>query len=69
MALTPKKLSAVRPDIPVAVAGQGESVRINFNVRAETRRRSKAAANERGLSLSDLIEQAMNAHLRNTATE
>mgnify|MGYP001565174936 CR=1 FL=1 len=67
MALTAKKLDTVRADVPVKTVSQQALVRVNFNVSADTRRRWKVAAIERGISLGDLIEDAVNTHLGTSA--
>lgn len=66
MALTPKKLDAVRPTVPVAEVGRQNLVRVNINVTEATRKQWKMAAIERGVSLAALIENAVNEHLSKT---
>ncbi len=63
MALTPKKLDAVRPTVPVAEVGRQNLVRVNINVTEATRKHWKMAAIERGVSLAALIENAVNEDL------
>lgn len=64
MALTAKKPSAVRENIPTKEAAKGELVRVNINVPAETRERWKIASIQRGISMSDLIVSAVEAALK-----
>ena len=63
MALTPKKLDAVRPTVPIDEVGRQTLVRININVPETTRKQWKITAVERGISLGTLIEKAVNEHL------
>jgi hypothetical protein len=67
MALTPKKLDAVRPTVPVDEVGRQTLVRVNINVPEVTRKQWKMAAIERGVSLGTLIENAVNETLSKTA--
>lgn len=67
MALTPKKLDAVRPTVPVGEVGRQTLVRVNVNVPESTRKQWKMAAIERGISLGALIESAVNEHLSKSA--
>ena len=60
MALKNKPLSEVRPDVPTAAAAQGELVRINFLVPAETRAAWKKLAIDRGVTMQQLIIDSMN---------
>ena len=60
MALKTKPLSAVRSDVPTTAAAQGELVRINFLVPAETRVAWKKRALDNGKTLQQLIIDAMN---------
>lgn len=63
MALTPKKLEAVRPTVPISEVGRQNLVRVNVNVPESIRKQWKMAAIERGISLGALIENAVNDHL------
>lgn len=63
MALTPKKLDAVRPTVPVAEVARQTLVRVNINVPEATRKQWKKAAIERELSLGALIERAVVEYL------
>lgn len=63
MALTPKKLDAVRATVPVDEVGRQNLVRVNINVPEDTRKKWKMAAIERGISLAALIENAVNEDL------
>jgi hypothetical protein len=67
MALTPKKLDAVRPTVPVGEIGRQSLVRVNINVPEVTRKQWKMAAIERGISLGSLIENAVNETLSKSA--
>lgn len=67
MALTPKKLDAVRPTVPVDEVGRQTLVRVNINVPEVTRKQWKVAAIERGISLGALIENAVNETLSKSA--
>lgn len=67
MALTPKKLDAVRPTVPVGEVGRQNLVRVNINVPEATRRQWKKAAIDTGVSLGALIENAVNEHLSKAA--
>lgn len=67
MALTPKKLDAVRPTVPVDEVGRQSLVRVNINVPEVTRKQWKMAAIERGISLGALIENAVNEALSKSA--
>jgi hypothetical protein len=63
MALTAKKLDAVRPTVPVAEAGRQDLVRVNFNVRESVRRTWKRSALERQMTVAQLVEAAVNEYL------
>jgi hypothetical protein len=63
MALTAKKLEAVRPGIPVEEVNRENRARINFDVTKETRMRWKMAALRQGVTLAALIETAVNESL------
>ncbi len=60
MALKNKPLSEVRADVPTAAAAQGELVRINFLVPAETRVAWKKLAIDHGVTMQQLIIGTMN---------
>lgn len=62
MALKSKPLDQVRPDVPVAAAAQDEIVRVNLNVPKSTRTAWKSMALQRGVTLADLINEAMNKY-------
>ena len=67
MALTVKPLNKVRESVPVkevAKPSQAELVRVNLEVEKETRQHWRMKAIKRGLSLKELIQQAMEAHLK-----
>ena len=64
MALKNKPLSDVRQDVPTAAAAQGELVRINFLVPAETRVAWKKLAIDRGLTMQQLIIESMNQNFK-----
>lgn len=64
MALKNKPLSEVRQDVPTAIAAQGELVRINFLVPAETRVAWKKLAIDRGLTMQQLIIESMNQYFK-----
>ncbi len=63
MALTPKKLDAVRSTVPVEAIIRGNPVRININVPEETRDAWKVAAIQKRMTLSDLIVTAVKEYL------
>ena len=67
MALTVKPLNKVRESVPVkevAKPSQAELVRVNLEVEKETRQQWRMEAIKRGLSLKELIQQAMESHLK-----
>lgn len=67
MALTVKPLNKVRESVPVkevAKPSQAELVRVNLEVEKETRQHWRMEAIKRGLSLKELIQQAMELHLK-----
>ncbi len=67
MALTVKPLNKVRESVPVkevAKPSQAELVRVNLEVEKETRQNWRMEAIKRGLSLKELIQQAMESHLK-----
>lgn len=67
MALTVKPLNKVRESVPVkevAKPSQAELVRVNLEVEKETRQRWRMEAIKRGLSLKELIQQAMESQLK-----
>lgn len=67
MALTVKPLNKVRDSVPVkevAKPSQEELVRVNLEVEKETRQHWRMEAIKRGLSLKELIQQAMESHLK-----
>jgi len=62
MALKSKSLDQVRPDVPVAAAAQDELVRVNLNVPKATRLAWKTIALKRGVTLAELINEAMSKY-------
>jgi hypothetical protein len=64
MALKSKSLDLVRPDLPIDAVTNGELVRVNLNVPKSTRTAWKATALKHDLTLSDLINEAMNNYLK-----
>ena len=67
MALTVKPLNKVRESVPVkevSKPSQAELVRVNLEVEKETRQHWRMEAIERGLSLKELIQQAMESHIK-----
>lgn len=67
MALTVKPLEKVRKNVPVrevANSSQEELVRVNIEVEKETRQRWRTEAVQRGISLRELIQNAMERHLK-----
>ena len=67
MALTVKPLNKVRDSVPVkevAKPSQAELVRVNLEVEKETRQHWRMEAIKRGLSLKELIQQAMESHIK-----
>lgn len=67
MALTVKPLEKVRKNVPVrevAKSSQEELVRVNIEVEKETRQRWRTEAVQRGISLRELIQNAMERHLK-----
>jgi|RifCSPhighO2_02_1023873.scaffolds.fasta_scaffold323607_2 hypothetical protein len=64
MALKSKDLGAVRSDLPTNEAvPQEELVRVNLEVTKSIRQAWKTAALKRDMTLTDLIKEAMDAHL------
>lgn len=63
MALTAKKLNTVRESVPVKVITNDAMVRVNLNVPPETRDRWKIESIKRGLTLSELITEAVEARI------
>ena len=59
MALKSKPLDQVRPDVPTSAAAQDELVRVNLNVPKTTRTEWKTIALQRGMTLGDVIIEAM----------
>ena len=67
MALTVKPLNKVRESVPVkevAKPSQAELVRVNLEVEKETRQHWRMEAIKRGLSLKELIQHAMESHIK-----
>ena len=67
MALTVKPLEKVRKNIPVrevAKPSQEELVRVNIEVEKETRQRWRTEALQRGLSLKELIQDAVERYVK-----
>jgi hypothetical protein len=62
MALKSKPLDQVRPNVPVSAAAQDELVRVNLNVPKATRLAWKTIALERGITLAELINEAMSKY-------
>ena len=63
MALKSKPLEAVRSDVPVHQVTHQDMVRINFLVPASTRKAWKRVALDKGVTLTELISQAMRSYL------
>lgn len=67
MALTVKPLEKVRKNVPVrevANSSQEELVRVNIEVEKETRQRWRTEAVQQGISLRELIQNAMERYLK-----
>ena len=67
MALTVKPLEKVRKNVPVhevAKSSKEELVRVNIEVEKETRQRWRTEAVQRGLSLRELIQEAVERYLK-----
>lgn len=67
MALTVKPLEKVRKNVPVrevANSSQEELVRVNIEVEKETRQRWRTEAVQRGISLREMIQNAMERYLK-----
>ena len=64
MALKDKPMTAVRADIPLVAATQGDLVRINFLVPAETRLQWKKLALDNNKTLQQLIIDSMSQHCK-----
>lgn len=67
MALTIKPLEKVRKNVPVrevANSSQEELVRVNIEVEKETRQRWRTEAVQQGISLRELIQNAMERYLK-----
>lgn len=67
MALTVKPLDKVRKNVPVqeiAKSSSEELVRVNLEVAKETRQRWRTEALKRGLSLKELVQQAVELHIK-----
>ena len=62
MALKSKPLDQVRTGVPVAAAAQDEMVRVNLNVPKSTRTSWKTAALQKGVTLAELINEAMSIY-------
>ena len=62
MALKSKPLDQVRPDVPASAAAQDELVRVNLNVPKATRIEWKTIALQRGMTLGDVIIEAMSKY-------
>jgi hypothetical protein len=63
MALKSKPLEAVRPDVPLHEVSREDMVRINFLVPASVRKEWKSAALREDKTLTEIIVEAMQAHL------
>lgn len=63
MALTAKKIDKVRESVPVKVITNDAMVRVNLNVPPETRDRWKIESIKRGVTLAELITEAVEAHI------
>lgn len=61
--LKTKPLDTVRPSVPVSEVIKGDLVRVNINVSADMRNRWKKAAIDRGVTLQDMLIEAVEAHL------
>ncbi len=67
MALTVKPLEKVRKNVPVrevAKPSQEALVRVNIEVEKETRQRWRTEAVQRGISLRELIQKAMERYVK-----
>lgn len=67
MALTVKPLEKVRKNVPireVAKPSLEELVRVNIEVEKETRQRWRTEALQRGLSLKELIQEAVERYVK-----
>jgi len=67
MALTVKPLEKVRKNVPVrevAKSSQEALVRVNIEVEKETRQRWRTEAVQRGISLRELIQNAMERYVK-----
>lgn len=67
MALTVKPLEKVRKNVPVREVtkpSQEELVRVNIEVEKETRQRWRTEALQRGISLRDLIQEAVERYVK-----
>lgn len=67
MALTLKPIEKVRKDVPIQEVAKPlivDLVRVNLEVEKETRQRWRTEAIKRGLSLKELIQQAVEAHIK-----
>ena len=61
--LKTKPLDTERPSVPVGEVIKGDLVRVNINVSADMRNRWKKAAIDRGVTLQDMLIEAVEAHL------
>lgn len=67
MALTVKPLEKVRKNVPVREVvnpSQEALVRVNIEVEKETRQRWRTEAVQRGISLRELIQNAMERYVK-----
>ena len=62
MALKSKPLDQVRDTVPVAAAAQEQMVRVNLSVPKSTRIAWKTAAARRGMTLVELVNEAMSKY-------
>ena len=62
MALKSKDLSEVRQDVPTASAAKGELVRVNLLVPSDTRTAWKMKALSEGVTMQQMIIDAMNLY-------
>lgn len=63
MVLKTKSLDKVRETVPTMKSDDNEIVRVNLNVPKHIRAKWKIAATERGVSITDLINEAVNEYL------
>lgn len=69
MAMKSKNLNEVRESVPVTVITNAAMVRVNLNVPPETRDRWKIESIKRGVTLAELITEAVEAHIKHNSNE